>query len=177
MLRWLGYLRPWPLTLTFDLEFRRWNRISGMGDLNVIERRGWESIECPDVKHYGNESKGCCADWGTFVLCIWPWIFKVKLYLGNGRPDSHGTKGMGVNRMPWCKRQSLCDLEAEETVMDRGDLRCRRFRRLIVILHWNLLLKWFHWFLLCALVGCLGLPMFLSLSLCSHFPGVRRRLL
>ena len=35
---------------------------------------------------------------------LWPWIFKVKLYLGNGRPDCHGMKGTGVNRMPWCKR-------------------------------------------------------------------------
>ena len=35
---------------------------------------------------------------------FWPWIFKVKLYLGNGRPDCHGMKGTGVNRMPWCKR-------------------------------------------------------------------------
>ena len=71
---------------------------------------------------------------GYFDLCHWPWIFKVKLYLGNGRPDCHGTKGMGVNRMPWCKRQPLCDLEAEETVRDRGNLRCWRFRRLILVI-------------------------------------------
>ena len=68
-----------------------------------------------------------------FYHCLWPWIFKVKLYLGNGRPDCHGTKGMGVNMMPWCKRQALCDLEAEETVRDQGDLRCRHFRRLILL--------------------------------------------
>ena len=37
----------------------------------------------------------------TFDLDIWPWIFKVKLYLGNGRPDCHRTKGRGVDRMPW----------------------------------------------------------------------------
>ena len=30
-----------------------------------------------------------------------PWIFKVRLYLGNGRPDCHGSKGMGVVRIPW----------------------------------------------------------------------------
>ena len=68
-----------------------------------------------------------------FGLCLWPWIFKVKLYLGNGRPDCHGTKGMGVNRMPWCKRQPLCDLETEETVRDQGNLRCWRFCRLILV--------------------------------------------
>ena len=44
-----------PLTLTFDLdfdlEFLRSNCISGMGGPIVIERRGWELIGCPDVKH------------------------------------------------------------------------------------------------------------------------------
>ena len=122
-----------PLILTFDLEFSRSNCISRMGGPIVMERKGRESIGCPDVKHYGNESTGHCTDWGTFDLDFWPWIFKVKLYLGNGRPDCHGTKVMGVNRMPWCKRQPLCDLEAEETVRNQGDLRCRRFRRLIPV--------------------------------------------
>ena len=36
-------------------------------------------------------------------LDLWPWIFKVRLYLGNGRPNCHGTKGTGVDRMPWCE--------------------------------------------------------------------------
>ena len=76
-----------PLTLTFDLEFSRSNCISGMGGPIVMERKGRESIGCPDVKHKGNKSTGCCADWGPFDLDIWPWIFKVKLYLGNGWPD------------------------------------------------------------------------------------------
>ena len=57
-----------PLTLTFDLEFSRSNFISGMGGPIVMEWKGRESIGCPDVKHYGNESTGCCADWGTFDL-------------------------------------------------------------------------------------------------------------
>ena len=39
----------------------------------------------------------------TFDRDLWPWIFKVKLYLENGRPDCHGTKGTGVDRMPWCE--------------------------------------------------------------------------
>ena len=105
----------------------------GNGRPDCHGTKGTESIGRPDVKHEGNESTGRCADWGTFGLGLWLWIFKVKSYLGNGRPDCHGTKGMGVNRMPWCKRQPLCDLEAEETVRDRGDLRCRRFRRLILV--------------------------------------------
>ena len=29
--------------------------------------------------------------------------FKVKLYLGKWRPDSHGTKGTEVDGIPWCK--------------------------------------------------------------------------
>ena len=43
-----------PLTLTFDLEFSRSNCISGMGGPIVMERKGWESLGCPDVKdnHY-----------------------------------------------------------------------------------------------------------------------------
>ena len=43
-----------PLTLTFDLEFSGSNCISGMGGPIVMERKGWESIGCPDVKdnHY-----------------------------------------------------------------------------------------------------------------------------
>ena len=39
-----------------------------MGGPIVMEWKGRESIGCPDVKHYGNESTGCCADWGTFDL-------------------------------------------------------------------------------------------------------------
>ena len=54
-----------------------------------------------DVKQKGNESTRCYADYVTFDLDLWPWIFKVKLHLGNGRPDCHGTKGTGVKRMPW----------------------------------------------------------------------------
>ena len=57
-----------PLILTFDLEFSRSNCISGMGGPIVMERKGRELIACPDVKHYGNESTGCCADWGAFDL-------------------------------------------------------------------------------------------------------------
>ena len=29
----------------------------------------------------------------TLDLDLWPWIFKVKLYLRNGRPNCHGMKG------------------------------------------------------------------------------------
>ena len=55
------------LTLTFDLEFSRSNCISGKGGPIDMERKG-ESIRCPDMKHDGNESTGCCAEWGTFDL-------------------------------------------------------------------------------------------------------------
>ena len=56
-----------------------------------------------DVKQKGNESTGWYADYGTFDIDLWPWIFKVKLYLGNWRPDCHETKGTGVDIMPWCE--------------------------------------------------------------------------
>ena len=51
-----------------DLEFSRSNCISEKGGPIVMERKGQESIGCPDVKHWGNESTGCCADWGIFDL-------------------------------------------------------------------------------------------------------------
>ena len=95
------------VTLAFDLEFLRSNCISGMGGPIVMERKGRESIGFPDVKHWGNEPTRCCADWGSFDIDLWPWIFKVKLYLGNGRRDCHGTKRMGVDRMPWCKMSDV----------------------------------------------------------------------
>ena len=43
-----------PLTFTFDLEFSRSNCILGMGGPIVLERKGRDSIGCPDVKdnHY-----------------------------------------------------------------------------------------------------------------------------
>ena len=54
----------------------------------------------------------------TFDFYLWPWIFKVKLYLGNGRADFHGMQGTGVDTMPWYKTQPLCDSEAEDIVTD-----------------------------------------------------------
>ena len=39
----------------------------------------------------------------TFDLYLSLWIFKVKLYLGNGRTYCHGRKGTRVDRMPWCE--------------------------------------------------------------------------
>ena len=51
MLRWLGYLWTWPLTLTFDLENSRSNCIWGMGGSIVMERKGQVLLRCPDVKH------------------------------------------------------------------------------------------------------------------------------
>ena len=173
MLRWLGYLWTWPLTLTLNFQGK-------------MVSRGWEA------RLSWNERVGNRKDalmWNTkemgqnwtlrWVGYLWPWplTLKVKLYLGNGKPDCHGTKGMGVDRMTWCETsrkwvtwmphwlgylwpwpltfkvklyfgngrpdwmgvdrmpscetKPLCDLEAEDTVRDRGDLRCRRFRRLI----------------------------------------------
>ena len=131
ILRWLGYLWNWLLTLTFDLQFSRSNCISGMEGPIVMEQKWRESIGCPDVKHQGNKPTECCIDWGTFDLDLWLWVFKVKLYLGNGRTDCHGTNRMGVDRMSWYGTQPLCGLEAEDTVRDWGDLRYWHFRWLV----------------------------------------------
>ena len=82
MLRWLGYLRPWILTLNFQGQI-----VSlGMGGPIVMEQNAWElkSIQCADVKHKGNMSSGCCANWGTYDLDLVASIFKVEIYFENG---------------------------------------------------------------------------------------------
>ena len=66
--------------------------------------------------------------WPWIFKVKWPWIFKVKLYVRKGRPNCHGTKGTGVNRMPWCETQPLCELKAGDTFRDQADLRCRHSR-------------------------------------------------
>ena len=122
-----------PLTLTFDLEFSRSNCISGMGGQIVMERRGtgvdrmpW----CETVKKWVNGTLRWLGYFWPLPLTLY---FQGQIVSRNGRPDSHGTKGTGVYRIPWCKRQPLCDLEAEDTVRDQGDLRCPCFLRLILV--------------------------------------------
>ena len=84
-----------PLTLTFDLDLWPWI-------VKVKLYFGNERPDCHGMKGTGvyrmpwyetlkNEATGCCADWVTSDLDLWPWIFKVKLNLGNGRPNCHGT--------------------------------------------------------------------------------------
>ena len=82
-----------------------------------------------DVKQKENESTGWYADEGAFDLDLWPWIFKANCISGMG----------GAIVMEWKRRESIacpnvkhnhCDLKAEDTFRDRGDLRCRRFHRL-----------------------------------------------
>ena len=116
-----------PLTLTFDLEFSRSNCISGMGGPIAMEWKGQGSMSwCETLRKWVNWMLG----WLGYP---WPWplTFKVKLYLGIWRPDCHGTKGTGDDRMPWCETQPLCDLQAQDIVRDRGDLGCHRFCRLV----------------------------------------------
>ena len=121
-LRWLGYL--WPLPLTFKVKLYHGN---GRPDCHGTKGTGVDRMTwCETLRKWVN--------WMLrWVGYLWPWplTFKVKLYLGNGRPDSHGTKGTWDDRMPRCETEPPCDLETEDTVGDRGDLRCRRFRRLV----------------------------------------------
>ena len=65
----------------------------------------------------------------------WPWIFKVKLYLENGRLDCHGTKGSGVVRMPWCKTETTMWPRGRGYCYRRGDLRCRCFKNTYELLN------------------------------------------
>ena len=65
-------------------------------------RNGWSSW-CEIKKEMSRLDAMLTSVPLTLTFDIWPWIFKVKLYLGNWRPDCHGTKGMGVDRMPWCE--------------------------------------------------------------------------
>ena len=91
MIRCLGYLWPWPLTLTFDLEFSRSNCISGLG------RGDWAIVM------EWNQSTRRCADWVTFDLDLWPWIFQGRIV--SREWEARWTKGTGVDRMPWCETQ------------------------------------------------------------------------
>ena len=121
-LPWQGYLWPWPLIFKVKLYHGN-GRPNCHGTIGTgVDRMTW----CETLRKWVN--------WMLHWLgYLWPWplTFKIKLYLGNGRRDCHGMKGMEVDRMPWCETQPLCDLEAEDTVRDRGDLRCRHFRWLV----------------------------------------------
>ena len=99
-----------PLALTIDLGFLRSNCISGMGGPIVMERKGQEWIGCDTLRKWVNWTQRWL---GYFWSSLWPWIFKVEWYLGNGRPDCHETKGTGVDRMPWYETQPLCDFEVD----------------------------------------------------------------
>ena len=111
MWRWLGYLWPWifKVKLYFGNGSPDCHGTKGTG----VDRMPW----CETLRKWVN----WMWRWLGY-LWPWSWIFKVKLYLWNGRPDCHGTKGTGVDRMPWCETQPLCDLEAEDTVRDRDDM-------------------------------------------------------
>ena len=122
-LRWLGYLWPWPWPWIFKVKLYLGN---GRPDCHGTKGTGVDRMPwCETLRKWVNWTL-------RWLGYLWPWILKVKLYLGNGRPHCHGTKGTGVDRMPWCETQPLCDLEAEDTVW--GDLRCRRFHRLVLFM-------------------------------------------
>ena len=158
MLRWLGYLWLCPWILQGQIVSRQWEarlsnnkRDESRSDALVLwpwiskvklylknrrpdchGRKGTVIDRMLWCERSGNESTGRCAEWGTFDLDNWHWSLKVKLYLGNGTPDCHGTKWTGVDWMSWCETQQLCDPEVEDAVRDWGDLRFRHFRRLVL---------------------------------------------
>ena len=136
---------PLTLTLTFDLQFSRSNCISGMEGPFVMEWKGWESIGCPDVKHYGNESTGCCADWGTFDLEF----SRSNCISGMGGSIVMERKGQESLGCPDVKCNHYVT-PRQRIFLRRDDLRCRRFHRLVwlhcmvlVFYVWNLIICWF----------------------------------
>ena len=95
------------LTLTFNLDLRPWL-------LKVKLYLGNGCPYCHGTKGTGVDRMPWCETlrkWVNWTLrwlgYLWPWplTFKVKLYLGNGRTDCHGTKGTAVDKMPWCETQ------------------------------------------------------------------------
>ena len=91
-----------------------------------MERKGWESMGFPDVKHYGNESTGRCADWGTFDLEF----SRSSCISGMGDPivmERKGRELIGCHDV----KHNRCDLETKGNVRDRGDIPSQRFRCLI----------------------------------------------
>ena len=79
MRRWLGYPWPWPWPLT--LKNSRSNCISGMGGSIVMERKGQESLGCPDVKHnhYVTPRKRILLPTGWLKMSAFPSIRLVIL--------------------------------------------------------------------------------------------------
>ena len=90
MLRCLGYLWPWIFKVKLYLG-------NGRPDCHGKKGTGVGRMTCCETLR--KWVKRMLRWLGYFDLYIWPWIFKVKLYLGNGRPDYRGMKGTGDNSM------------------------------------------------------------------------------
>ena len=93
-----------PLTLTFELDLWPWPWI-----FNVKLYIGNGRPDCHGTKGTGFDRMPwyeTLRQWINWMmrwlgyLDLWPWICEVKLYLGNGRPDCHVTKGTGVVGCP-----------------------------------------------------------------------------
>ena len=130
MLRWLGYLWPWPLTLNFDPWIFK---------VKLYLRNGRPN--CHGTKGTGVDRILWCytlRKWVSWILhwlwyfWLWPLTlnFQGQIVSGEWEARLSWEERMEVDRMPWCERQPLCDLEAEDTVRDWGDLRCRHFHHL-----------------------------------------------
>ena len=91
-----------PLILTFDfhLKVKLYLR-NGRPDSHGTKGTGVDGIPwCETLRKWVNWTL-CWL--GYFDLDPWPWIFEVKLYLENARPDCHWAKGTRVDRMSWCE--------------------------------------------------------------------------
>ena len=99
----------------------------------VMERKGRESIGCPDVKYTKEMSQLDAVLTGVPLALNFDLEFsRSNCILGMRSPIVMEWKGQ--DRMPWYETQQLCDFEAERILLGtgRGDLRCRpHFRQLI----------------------------------------------
>ena len=122
MLCWLGYIWPWIFKVKLYVGKGRpdCHGTKGTG----VDRMRW----CETLRKWVN----WMLRWLEY---LWPRPltsnFQGQIVSREWDPDCHGTKGTGINSMPWCKTQPLCDLKTEDAVTDRGDLRCRRFRQVV----------------------------------------------
>ena len=95
------------LTLTFDFHLWPWiSKVKLYLGNGRPDSHGTEGTGVDGIPWF--ESLRKWVNWmlcwlGTFDLDLWPWIFKVKLHLVNGRSNCHGAKGTGVDRMSWCE--------------------------------------------------------------------------
>ena len=115
---------PWHLTLNFEGQIvsREWEaRLSW----NERDRSRWDAL-------MWNTKEMSQLD-AALTGVPWPLTLNFESQIVSREWEAWlpWNERDGFDKMPWCETQPLGDLETEDTVRDRGDLRCWRFRRLV----------------------------------------------